>query len=77
MNDQPDVTAMWMAVETVLPDGWRLDSLRCASTGLGEGERSPDWRAVAEGPGGETREGQGGDPTTALRDLADSFASAR
>lgn len=66
MTDQPDLTAAWRDAQSKLPEGWTLDSLRCASTGLEPGQRSEDWIAVAVGPASEQREYQASDPTAAL-----------
>lgn len=53
----------------MLPDGWTLDGLRCASTGLSPEERSDDWVAVAIGPVGEERASRATDPVRALEGL--------
>ena len=69
MTEEPDISAAWRQAEAQLPDGWVLDSLRCASTGLSRESRSDDWRAVATGPRGETADGEGSDPAGALAAL--------
>ncbi len=66
MTDQPDLTAAWHDAQSSLPEGWALDSLRCASTGLEPSQRSEDWTAVAVGPAGEQREFRASDPMAAL-----------
>ena len=52
MDDTPDLSAIWQEAAAWLPDGWQLDSLRCASESLDPTERSTDWFAVAIGPDG-------------------------
>lgn len=64
--DTPDIGAAWARVQAALPDGWTIDSLRCASEGLAVGQRSDDWVAVAVGPGGEERRARAADPAAAL-----------
>jgi len=64
----------YAAVAQELPQGWQL-SLRCASIALSPEGRSPDWLAVAEGPGGAERIGRGGDPERALADLHAQLSS--
>ena len=64
-----DLTAAWMEASELLPEGWTIDGLRCASSGLAEEQRSDDWIAVAIGPSGEIREHRASDPIEALRGL--------
>ena len=64
------LTRAWNDAQARLPAGWTLDSLRCASTGLGTDQRSADWIAVAVGPGAEQREHRAADPLAALSGLA-------
>lgn len=64
-----DLTEAWNATATKLPPGWRLDGLRCTSTGLGPEQRGDAWRAVAVAADGTTIEGLGEDPVRALDDL--------
>jgi len=71
-----DLTAAWHHAQARLPAGWNLDSLRCASTGLGAGQRSDDWIAVAVGPDGQERSHRAADPVTALSGLAASLESS-
>ena len=52
MEDTPDLSTIWQEAASWLPDGWQLDSLRCASDSLDPAERSTDWFAVAIGPDG-------------------------
>ena len=58
-----------MRVQTALPHGWTVDSLRCASTGLSPDERSEDWIAIALGPDGEELWSRAEDPIAALDGL--------
>ena len=69
MSETPDLSRVWVEVEEQLPPGWRLDGLRCASTGLAPEDRSEDWVAMAVGPGGATRTFRAGEPAAALRGL--------
>ena len=72
----PDrLTRTWVSTQDRLPEGWTLDGLRCASTGLSTGSRSDDWVAVAIGPAGEERTNRAEDAVTALEGLAGSFDS--
>jgi hypothetical protein len=70
VNETTDLSRVWTEVEEQLPSGWRLDGLRCASTGLAPEDRSEDWVAVAIGPDGETRTCRAVEPGDALRGLA-------
>ena len=70
------LTRAWHGVETVLPAGWRLDSIRCASSGLDPEKRSSDWVVMACGPGEACAEENGRDPEQALAALFRRFASA-
>ncbi len=70
MDLEFDLAGAWVESQAGLPEGWVLDSLQCASTGLDEQERSDDWVAVAIGPGGEERRVRAADPVAALNALA-------
>lgn len=74
-KDSTDLTQHWRATQRLLPDGWSLDGLRCASTGLAPEQRSDDWIAVAVGPNGERREARSDDPVAALELLAHEFST--
>ena len=74
MTDQLDLTAAWHDAQSSLPEGWALDSLRCASTGLQPGQRSDDWVAVAIGPTGEQREYRASDPVAALAGITTALS---
>ena len=65
----------WAVTQERLPDGWSLDGLRCASTGLGRDQRSEDWVAVAIGPLGHESTFRASDAVAALNGLADSLSS--
>lgn len=70
---EPDTDALmraWAAAQDRLPDGWHLDGLRCASTGLALDHRSTDWIAVAIGPEGQERSFRAADPFAAWAGLA-------
>ena len=68
-TDTDDLTNAWRRVQVALPDGWQLDSLRCASEGLAVEQRSDDWIAVAVGPDGQERHVRASDPFAALDGL--------
>lgn len=61
----------WARAQRDLPPDWRLDSLRCASTGLDIDQRSERWRAIGHGPGGATEEVEDADPVAALNSLVE------
>lgn len=72
MEDELDgdrLAAAWRQAGLALHDGWTVDSLRCASTGLAPTQRSDQWRAVATGPANQTMEGRGAGPEEALANL--------
>jgi hypothetical protein len=64
-----DIGEAWARTQAALPDGWTVDSLRCASTGLSPDERSDDWIAIARGPDEEERASRARDPFAALEGL--------
>jgi hypothetical protein len=66
MNEATNLTTAWTTAQSRLPDGWRLEALRCASTGLRPEDRSDVWIAIAVGPGGEEQVARGDDPVEAL-----------
>jgi hypothetical protein len=74
--DHDDLLATWHAVEARLPDGWHLDGLRCASTGLDPASRSDDWCAAAIGPGGVRVERCAASAIGALTELANQVGIA-
>ena len=59
----------WNSAASGLPAGWRLEGLRCTSTGLRPSERGDDWIAEACGPNGECVTVQSNDPQAALATL--------
>ena len=73
-TDTDTLGAAWLAAQERLPDGWQLDGLRCASSGLSPEQRSDDWVAVAMGPAGEQRTHRAADPFDALTGLTESFS---
>lgn len=66
MPDDQGLGARWVATQARLPEGWSLDGLRCASTGLMPAGRSDDWVAVAIGPDGEERSARARTPDEAV-----------
>ena len=72
MTNSDELSAAWAETQAHLPDGWTLEGLRCASTGLSADQRSDDWIAVAVGPDSVEREARAGDPIRALAALASS-----
>lgn len=71
-----EFTMAWGRTQAQLPEGWTLDSLRCASTAIRPEERSEDWIAVAVGPVGQEVHAQALDPIEALEQLVAAFAGA-
>ena len=69
MSETTDLSRVWAEVEERLPPGWRLDGLRCASTGLAREDRSEEWVAAAVGPRDEVRTCRAAEPDEALRGL--------
>ncbi len=80
MNATDDVSERlgeaWASAQGRLPEGWTLDGLRCASTGLAEGQRSDDWVAVAISAEGDERSYRSDDPIAALEGLAASLEAS-
>ena len=64
-----DLGAASREAEALLPAGWRLDGLRCASTGLRLEDRSEDWIAVAVAAAGTEVQHRAASPEAALRGL--------
>jgi hypothetical protein len=64
------VDELYRAASVALPPGWHLNGLRCASTGLGEAQRSDRWVAEACGPVGACEVIERDLPADALRELA-------
>ena len=73
MTDSDALSVACAEAQARLPDGWTLEGLRCASTGLSPDRRSDDWVAVAVGPGAAERSARAGDPIEALAALTSSF----
>ncbi len=61
-----DLTEAWNDAQARLPDGWALEGLRCASTGVDTEQRSDEWIAAAIGPASPERHAraEGGDVPT-------------
>lgn len=77
MDDHtPAIGAVWARVQASLPEGWSIDSLRCASEGLAVWQRSDEWVAVAVGPEGQERRARAVDAVAALEALTDAIARA-
>ena len=70
-DEQSSVAEAWARTQESLPDGWTLDGLRCASSGLEPGQRSEGWVAVAVGPGGRERSFLASGALAALDGLAE------
>lgn len=68
---------VWNATEAALPAGWRLEGLRCTSTGLAPQERGDRWLAEACGPNGACVKVEGGQPEEALAALTDTVRGMR
>lgn len=75
-TDTPDLGGTWARVQAALPDGWAIDSLRCASAGLSPDERSDDWIAIALGPDGQERRVRSADAVAALDALVGALRKA-
>ena len=73
MTASDNLSVAWAEAQARLPEGSSLVGLRCASTGLGPGQRSDDWVAVAVGPDEAEREARAEDPIEALAALASSL----
>lgn len=68
-DDTEALVRAWRAASERLPAGWRLDGMRCTSTGLAPGERGERWRAVAARADGSMIEAVADDPLEALDEL--------
>jgi len=51
-DPESSVGELWHYAEHRLPVGWRMQSLRCGSIGLGERRDSDAWIAAASRPSG-------------------------
>ena len=69
MSEDVDIAPIWRDVQAGMPVCWTVDSLRCASTGLGAEQRSEDWIAVALTPHGAEVQARAPTPVAALRAL--------
>ena len=61
----------WISAAAALPAGWRLQGLRCSSTGLAPSQRGDEWIAEACGPNGECVTVESAEPVEALTTLAE------
>lgn len=68
---QLDLVAAWEAAEAAAGPGWRVQGLRCTSTGLEPHVRGDRWRAEACGPDDGCIVLEDEDPVAALRRLAE------
>ena len=71
------MTDAWNAAAAALPPGWRLQGLRCTSTGLAPEERDDRWLAEACGPDGACVRLEHSEPEAALAELADRLRRIR
>lgn len=69
MSDE--LSAKWSETQARLPNGWKLEGLRCASASLRPEDRSDDWIAVAIGPDGQETSARAADPISALNRIAE------
>ncbi|HEU5326355.1 MAG TPA: hypothetical protein VFV59_10775 [Candidatus Limnocylindria bacterium] len=67
----------WNRAAAALPAGWRLEGLRCTSTGLDPSQRGDGWLAEACGPGDECIKVGARDPLDALVTLAERLLEPR
>lgn len=63
------LTEAWNTAQAALPAGWRLEGLRCTSTGLAPEHRRDRWLAEACGPEGACLKVESGEPHHALASL--------
>lgn len=67
------LTDYWNRADAAKPLGWRLEGLRCASTGLVPEQRSDRWLAEACGPQGECLKREAGSAQDALISLTEEL----
>jgi len=65
----------WSTAASALPAGWRLEGLRCTSTGLRPSERGDDWIAEACGPDEQCIVVERSEPHDALAALTAKLAA--
>jgi len=65
----PTLTEAWHTAQAALPPGWRLEGLRCTSTGLAPDQRGDQWMAEACGPEGACLKVESDEPEQALAAL--------
>jgi hypothetical protein len=71
------LTDAWHSAASALPAGWRLEGLRCSSTGLSPSQRGDDWIAEACGPDDACIRIQSSDPQDALATLTRKLVDLR
>lgn len=71
------LTDAWNSAASALPAGWRLEGLRCTSTGLSPSQRADDWIAEACGPNDACVQVESSDPQQALATLTQRLAEIR
>jgi hypothetical protein len=67
----PTLSDVWKSTEAALRPEWRLEGLRCTSTGLTPDRRGDRWVAEACGPSGACVKVESGQPEDALASLGD------
>lgn len=70
------LTDAWNAAHAALPAGWRLEGLRCTSTGLAPEQRGDRWLAEACGPNDACVKVEREEPEQALAELATEVLAA-
>lgn len=70
-----DIVEAWNSARAAAPPGWRLEGLRCTSTGLAPDQRGDRWLAEACGPDGACIIVEESEPRRALRTLAERLRS--
>jgi hypothetical protein len=70
----PTLTEAWHTAQEALPRGWRLEGLRCTSTGLAPDQRGDQWMAEACGPGSACLKVESGEPDQALAALTEQLS---
>jgi hypothetical protein len=71
------LTDAWNGAASALPPGWRLEGLRCTSTGLRPSQRGDDWIAEACGPDEACIRVESSDPHQALASLTQQLVQLR
>lgn len=71
------LTEAWNTTQAALPAGWRLEGLRCTSTGLAPDQRGNQWMAEACGPEGACVKVESCEPEEALAALTEKLGGTR